>query len=323
MIKIDNSSYRDLATINSEHYLAVYQGIITRTTRSFNSKTISKCQHDFIQGEIKNILTGAPSDLVRISNNYIVYCNARRCTNVTKGLAGIFAYRTFAKKNLLNYCAYDLAAKLDVRVCPYCNRQYTFTVLNVRENISRPEFDHFFSQEKYPLLSMSFYNLIPSCKICNSTLKHTKQFTLARNIHPYQHGFDEVVRFNYNPNDAKSAIGLGTNMEITCVPQAGHTLFDQYTNNVRVFKIAEIYQGHTDIVAEIVRKFYMSDGKYLEVLFKSFPQIGSYEELYRLAFGNYLENKNLDQRILAKLTKDIVQQLDFILPVKIGAEEND
>jgi len=58
----------------------------------------------------------------------------------------------------------------------------------------------------------------------------------------------------------------------------------------------------------------MSDGRYLETLFKSFPQIGGYDELYRLAFGNYLNNADLDQHILSKLTKDIVSPLDFILP---------
>jgi len=35
-----------------------------------------------------------------------------------------------------------LAKKLDVRTCPYCNRQYTFTV-EVGTRDIRPEFDHF------------------------------------------------------------------------------------------------------------------------------------------------------------------------------------
>jgi len=321
MIKINNTAIRDLAQINEEHYNAVQGQILARLEAYYHSKTISRCQHDFIFDEIERILKGEPEDLLTVNREYKTYCNQHRCTNITKGLKSVFNYKRFRNKNTLPYSAYDLAARLDVRVCPYCNRQYTFTVVTVSDNVSRPEFDHFFSQEKFPLLSMSFYNLIPSCKICNSTLKHTRQFSLDRNIHPYLHGFEQAARFNYHAKDSRSAIGMGINMEITLTPQDDHALQEQLNNNIRIFKLQDIYQGHRDIVAEIVRKFYMSDGRYLETLFKTFPQIGGYEELYRLAFGNYLHNADLDRRILSKLTKDIVRQLDFILPFELKDNE--
>jgi hypothetical protein len=317
MIRINSTELRVLDNINNTHFDAMQGQIVEKLDSSFHSKTISRCQHDFIFDELERILKGEPADLLNVNQEYKDYCNRHRCTNIAKGLKGIFNYKKFSNKNTKPYSAYDLAANLDVRVCPYCNRQYTFTVVTVSNNISRPEFDHFFSQEKFPLLALSFFNLIPSCKICNSTLKHTKQFTLTRNIHPYLHGFDEAARFNYHANDSRSAIGMGTNMKITLIPVDDHALLEQLTNNIRIFKLEDIYQGHRDIVAEIVRKFYMSDGRYLETLFKSFPQIGGYEELYRLAFGNFLNNSDLDQRILSKLTKDIVNQLDFLLPLEI------
>jgi len=316
MIRISNNKYRDIDRLNEEHCLKVKAGIITRLNNSLTSKTISKCQHEFIHARIDIILKGKPDELVSISQHYKSYCNARRCTNITKGLTGVFSYKKFSKKHMTNYCAYNLASALDVRVCPYCNRQYTFTVVTATENISRPEFDHFFSQSDYPLLSMSFYNLIPSCKICNSTLKHTKKFTLEKHIHPYEHGFDNAVKFTYYPKDAASAIGMGNNIEIRMDIDDDHSKAVQLKNNVKVFKLEDIYQGHADIVSEIVRKFYMSDGRYLEMLYKNFP-IGTYEDLYRLAFGNYFLNEHLDQRILSKLTKDIVSYLDFVLPVAI------
>jgi len=255
MIKINSTETRDLHLINDEHYNAVKGHIVARLGASYHSKTISRCQHDFIFDELERILKGDPAELLTVNREYKTYCNQHRCTNITKGLKGVFNYKKFSNKNTHAYSAYDLAARLDVRVCPYCNRQYTFTVITVDNNVSRPEFDHFFSQEKYPLLSMSFYNLIPSCKICNSTLKHTKQFSLDRNIHPYLYGFDKAARFNYHAKDSRTAIGMGINMEITLTSKEDHLLSEQLNNNIRIFKLKDIYRGHRDIVAEIVRKF--------------------------------------------------------------------
>lgn len=316
MIRIGDTTSRILADINNIHHAAVKPGILARLRSSYNSKTISKCQHDFIYENIDLILKGLPRELETVSKSYKLYCNARRCKNIKKGLAHIFGYSSFKTKHKTNYCAYSLAANLDVRICPYCNRQYTFTVITSTAYLSRPEFDHFLSQSDYPLLSMSFYNLVPSCKICNSTLKHAKKFSLDTHIHPYIQGFEGLVKFNYHPYDASSAIGLANNVEVRMDVDEDHVDVLKFKKNIQVFKLKEIYQGHTDVIAEVVRKFYMSNGRYLETIIRSFPQIGSYEELYRLAFGNYFSNDDLDKRVLAKLTKDVVHGLDFTLPIK-------
>src|SRR5690606_37151236 len=52
-----------------------------------------------------------------------------------------------------------LSTELNVKTCPYCNRQYTFTIEKGTKNI-RPEFDHFHSKSEFPYLALSFYNLI-------------------------------------------------------------------------------------------------------------------------------------------------------------------
>ena len=70
---------------------------------------------------------------------------------------------------------YWLVKKLDIKTCPYCNRNYTF-VLN-RGLKARPEYDHFYPKADYPFLALSFYNLIPSCPSCNH-LKKGKQIDL-------------------------------------------------------------------------------------------------------------------------------------------------
>jgi hypothetical protein len=315
MIKIANNRDRNIPLICNEHVQLIRPKILSRLNQARTSANLNKCQYDFINANIDEILGALPDRLEQILSEYLAYCKAKRCKLFNKGLKSVFDYSGFSRKNLISYSAYDLAAKLDVKVCPYCNRQYTFTVVNVSENIIRPEFDHFISKSDYAILSMSFYNLIPSCKVCNSNLKHTKKFKLRTHLHPYLDGFSHNVRFDYLPYDTKSALGFDSNIQVILKKKDSLLNERQLNGNISVFKISEIYQGHKDIVRDLVRRFYMSDGRYLETLLKSFPQIGSYEELYKLAFGNYLNEEDHDQRVLSKLTKDIVEGLDFVVPI--------
>ena len=59
----------------------------------------------------------------------------------------------------------DLVDKLNIKTCPYCNRQFIYT-FNGRAP-ERPELDHFYPKANYPLFCLSFYNLIPACHSCN------------------------------------------------------------------------------------------------------------------------------------------------------------
>lgn len=76
-----------------------------------------------------------------------------------------------------------LADSLQVTVCPYCNRHYTFTVDSTWK--IRPQFDHFYPKSAYPYLALSFYNLIPCCPVCNH-IKREKR--IEQN--PYISGFN-------------------------------------------------------------------------------------------------------------------------------------
>lgn len=71
------------------------------------------------------------------------------------------------------YNAYSFLKKLNICVCPYCEDEYIDIVIdNDGTNIIRTaELDHFFPKSNYPLLAMSYYNLIPSGKNCNHIKK--------------------------------------------------------------------------------------------------------------------------------------------------------
>jgi len=58
-----------------------------------------------------------------------------------------------------------------------------------------PELDHFLPKHKYPLFSMSAYNLVPSCKICNQSLKGEIEFNYEEFYSPFEEGIEESFRF--------------------------------------------------------------------------------------------------------------------------------
>lgn len=94
------------------------------------------------------------------------------------------------------YGAYIFVKTLDLKTCPYCNRNYTFAV-DENSGKLRPEIDHFYPKSIYPFLAMSFYNLIPSCSICNHTKKDKVKLDL---LNPYELKKNDF-KFTYIPKD--------------------------------------------------------------------------------------------------------------------------
>ena len=66
----------------------------------------------------------------------------------------------------------------DFRTCHYCNRTYTTDLELKDENSGKNEtvvtyqLDHFYEKSQYPYLGLSFYNFIPCCSTCNTTVKN-------------------------------------------------------------------------------------------------------------------------------------------------------
>jgi hypothetical protein len=102
------------------------------------------------------------------------------------------------------YGAYTFVNELDLKTCPYCNRNYIF-IVDEKTGKLRPEIDHFYPKSIYPFLAMSFYNLIPSCPTCNHT-KKDKNSLIKKLKNPYGINSD-YYQFSINPNNI-AVIGI-------------------------------------------------------------------------------------------------------------------
>lgn len=207
-----------------------------------------------------------------------------------------------------------LTKKLNIQVCPYCNRAYIFTVEKSQSKSKRtvrPEIDHFFpkSNPKYMHLAISFYNLIPSCPSCN----HLKS-TRILDFHPY------VGDMNDTTAQPKILVDLKTNNETddtSLFPEKPTIIIEPSNTNTQELCLEELYKQHSDYAKELLDKIQAYNRSLYHPLIESFQSIGrTPEEIDRLIWGNYIEEGNFTKRPLSKMTHDILEQFGIIVSLR-------
>lgn len=79
------------------------------------------------------------------------------------------------------------------------------------------------------------------------------------------------------------------------------------------FHITDLYQGHTDIVEELLWEKKIYNSTFREIYRSNFKQLGFTDAAFkRLILGNYSIADEVHKRPLAKLTQDIAKELGLI-----------
>ena len=209
-------------------------------------------------------------------------------------------YQKFISKN-----GYWLINELNLKVCPYCNMQYTFTVNKKKDKNGaiRPQFDHFYPKSQYPQFALSFYNLIPSCPTCNK-IKSIKNI----GVNPYLEGFEDNCRFKIN--NIEKCILNANNYNAWNLQFEYKEDISKYKLNVDTFHLEDLYNEMKDYVSEIVFKAQSYNNGYYDNLIKSFENIGlTKQEMDTIVWGNYLDTAKHQDRPLSKLTSDLLDDL--------------
>lgn len=172
-----------------------------------------------------------------------------------------------------------------IRTCPYCNRQYVTPVYSETGKI-RADLDHFYSKSRYPYFSMSIYNLVPSCKFCNSSLKGMKEFGLEDKT-PYEISMDDLAEFKYWPS---------CKIEFCEKDKAIHKYKE-------IFKIEELYEFHRDDAKDLLRKSL----RYSSRRIRELADTGfiSEKELYKIIIGKISTKEKILEEPLNKFKRDI------------------
>jgi hypothetical protein len=141
----------------------------------------------------------------------------------------------FEYKKLNKEMAYTIIDKLDVSVCPYCNEDPLHYKKGIKgEKDYRPAFDHFYPKSKFPFLSLSIYNLVPSCEFCNKDGKGVEDTYHIPHVSPHLKGVSEPPVFTYNTGELFQGIDK---LEKKDIEIQINSLSEDYGNNFRLFDL--------------------------------------------------------------------------------------
>ncbi|MCU0439436.1 MAG: HNH endonuclease [Raineya sp.] len=201
----------------------------------------------------------------------------------------------------ISYTSKVLIDALNLSVCPYCNRNFIKSTSTHRID----ELDHFFPKQKYPFLALSFYNLIPSCKVCNK-LKVEEPVS----INPYDIEFSKE-KFSFRLKIKKASFyhdsENGFEIDFTEVK-------NKLQENFKIFKIEDLYNQHKDIVLELIQKQITYSDDYIDDLFRRYEGtlFKNREDVLRHIGGSYISEEDFHKRPLSKLTHDMAQELGLL-----------
>lgn len=240
---------------------------------------------------IDKLILGKPSELLGINSE----CqNLGINQDMIKSLFVNSGYKNWFQPNFGKH----LLNIIDQHTCTYCNRNYTLDILPHR---SRAELDHWFSKESFPLLALSFYNLIPSCHSCN----HLKLDNIIDDnfAHPYT-VIEENQKFNFSFN----YFNIENKFDIKLIVEENSKM----DNSLKDFKIKEIYNAHSEKeLKDLLDLRYKYSKNYLDILLnKTFSGLSmSKEEAYRMIFGIEIREEDYHKRPFSKFKHDIIEEL--------------
>jgi hypothetical protein len=294
--------YIDPDQIKVERALKCFKESVTPLVlKRLNRKrpVLSPRLYELLNERLDDILFGRPNELYEV---FSAFARIPAGERNQKTINYIFNYSEFVKSKKAD----ELAENLDIQVCSYCNRNYTRIVRRNRGSLlTRPQFDHYFDKANYPLLAISFFNLIPCCSECNTLIKIGENFILETHLHPYSDNKVDAFQFSYILTSA-------VNMPIRIIIRDDGC--ERTRRTIQDLKFKDTYNAHSDQVIDLLKLRQAYSDKYLKMLEKNVLSGSNLtrSEIYRLAFGtNYYQSEFINKPF-SKLKFDILKELGML-----------
>lgn len=301
--------HKDLDLLAQRHFEAIKEYFFRKNTEIVSEQNfyaVDKWIKENIETyNFEKVIKAKPNELDFIVN---LLGDKKEYPDEVKNL--IKLYKAFANSegnfeaNKEKYNGFILIEKLGITVCPYCNRNYIHNIdSETRKRTS--ELDHFYNKDKFPFLAVSFYNLVPSCKVCNK-LKLQK----SASINPYDTRYwnKKLLKFNIKIKSANFYL------EKESIEINAQALEEKMKDNFNAFELAKLYENHTDIALDLIQKSITYNDSYIDELFQTYEGtlFRNREDVLCLLTANYLSEEDFDKRPLSKLTHDIASELGLL-----------
>lgn len=282
----------DLSSLNIQDYL---DSIDINKIKD----TLSDCKYTRITDRIELLIKADLNTIKKYLNIANYYSKDEK-----KEIEEAFNYSAYRQKEkFMKYFK-----KLNIKSCPFCNNNYIYFY---KEDASDDyntlaTLEHYYPKAKYPHLSLSFYNLIPSCSICNSKFKGTDEH-IGKIHHPYRDDFNTDATFKISVNSPIIKKDEDLNIHINSTDE-------KCKKSIERFQLDKVYDEHKDIAKDIWNKAQIYSDSRIDELYNSFYEDLGYtkEEVKNFIFCNYLNEKDINKRNHAKLTQDILKQFELI-----------
>lgn len=215
-----------------------YKNIIIKKANSIMVKTRKNAKlmslRKMINRRLKNIknkcsdIQDLPSDInelvvlstTKIAILYTEFCKNINFQQVIKKELGIIYGERNGKQNVLEFSKFskeiaeffmspDNDKLFQINTCFYCNKAY-INAYEVEQDHKKQQFDidHFIAKTDCPLFTLSLYNFVPSCQICNSRIKQAGNYfdecdsKELEMLFPTseKYSYEKVLRFRIIPN---------------------------------------------------------------------------------------------------------------------------
>ncbi len=198
----------------------------------------------------------------------------------------------------------ELVKKLNIKVCPYCNRQYINSITRVN-NTYLGDIDHILPKSTYSLFQLSLVNMIPACKACNQLFKGTKTTPI---LNPYFEGFSGNAFLKINYSTVKELIGLNEPGDFYWEIVNDKT--NKIKNNIDTFQLNEVYKSNSTDFKRIIRIKYLIHSPAYKACISHLLRDGAsiFWELFdeTLLYGVSLDEDKFQDELLSKAIYDIV-----------------
>jgi hypothetical protein len=308
--------HKDLAHLCNLHFEAIknyFDNPRTKIVQTADYQAIDNWIKSYLGKDInfEKIIKAIPSELEDLKekldklNKKLPKKNVKKIKDLYNTFAASSGNLTAQKEK---YNGFILLEKLKITVCPYCNRNFIYNTEKHRTS----ELDHFFNKDTYPILALSFYNLVPSCKVCNKIKLANNQLV----INPYDNrvNFDAFVKFRLKIKEADFYYKTKDFKILWNKENTPSNFKARVDNHIKLFQLESLYNHHKDWVLDIIQKNIIYNESYIDSLFQQFEGVlfKNREDVIRLLSSNYINEEDLDKRPLAKLTRDISEDLGLL-----------
>ena len=150
-------------------------------------------------------------------------------------------------------------------------------------------------------------------------------------MNPYERGFENLLKFSYRAKSYDLSENDQDNIEIYLSKNKNLTteeeeILKKAEKTAEIFKIESLYNYHRWEVSDLIRKRIVYSKKYIKEIKERLEAISGKkvenDEVIEFILSNFIQDEKLHEKPLAKLYKDIAEELEFIsTPVDLTEDE--